>query len=511
MKYLVSGDEMKILDQTTSEYFHVPTVVLMERAALAFVEVLEQQIKINKNSRVLVVCGNGNNGADGIAIARLLNQKGISTDIYLIKQDYVKDSDVGTQLYKLQKNIYLEYGYGYVKDLTKSIQYDFIIEAIFGIGLSREINGNIKDLLSFLNAYNCQKIAVDMPAGISADTGKILGIAFRSDFTITFGFGKIGQFLWPGTEYCGKVFIADMGITIESAIEKLPQIKVMELEDLRSLPKRTPHSNKGSYGKLLIVAGCVNMAGAAILAARAAFASGIGLVKICTPEENRIIIQSTIPEAILVTYSKDAVFDNNQLENEIEWSDAIVIGPGIGKDKAAHELVDLFLMKTDKPMVVDADALNIISENPAKYQKLLKNKIITPHLGEMSRMIKKSVGNIQENLLDTAIQCADNLNAICVLKDFHTVIATTDGSGYLNLSGNNGMATAGSGDVLSGIIGALLANKISKEQAAAFGVFIHGLAGDAMQEYTGTHAMMANDIINGLKIIWKQVEQDGYK
>ena len=237
MKYLVTGEEMKLLDQNTSEEFYVPTVVLMEQAAMAFVQTFLADVG-DKMKRVLVVCGTGNNGADGIAIARLLNQKGVDTDIYLTEDSDGIDAGRGSELYHLQKKIYMKYGYGRIENLVGNEDYDVIIEAIFGIGLSRTIEGAYQQILNTLNKCKGRKVAVDMPAGISTDTGAVLGTAFRADTTITFSFAKLGQFLWPGTEYCGKVHVADMGITMESMLGRKPHTKVMELSDLFELSKR---------------------------------------------------------------------------------------------------------------------------------------------------------------------------------------------------------------------------------------------------------------------------------
>ena len=507
MKYLVTGEEMKLLDQNTSEEFYVPTVVLMEQAAMAFVQTFLADVG-DKMKRVLVVCGTGNNGADGIAIARLLNQKGVDTDIYLTEDSDGIDAGRGSELYHLQKKIYMKYGYGRIENLIGNEDYDIIIEAIFGIGLSRTIEGAYQQILNTLNKCKGRKVAVDMPAGISTDSGAVLGTAFRADTTITFSFAKLGQFLWPGTEYCGKVHVADMGITMESMLGRKPHTKVMELSDLFELSKRKAHSNKGTYGKLLVIAGSVGMAGAAILASKAAYRSGAGLVRVFTREENRMVLQEANPEAIITSYQGDLVYNHQVLEDCVAWADAIVLGPGLGCDEVAEAIVTYISKIKNIPIVMDADALNMIAKQPDTYLLDGGNKILTPHLGEMARLNHCSVADIQNDLIGVATDMVQRFGVTCVLKDFHTVIACWDGDLYLNLSGNNGMATAGSGDVLAGIIGGLLAQGLTLKQAATAGVFLHGLAGDFIATKTGLHAMMANDLIDGLQMIWKQVEED---
>lgn len=506
MKYLVTGDEMKQLDQNTSEKFLVPTVVLMEQAAMAFVQTLLKNLKTDIR-RVLVVCGTGNNGADGIAIARLLNQRGIHTAIYLVEDSDWIEAGSQSELYQLQKKIYMRYHYDRISNLDAGEAYDVIVEAIFGIGLSRTIEGGYKKILDVLNACGGRKVAVDMPAGISTDTGAILGTAFRAEDTITFSFGKKGQYLWPGTQYCGQVHIADMGITLESMEGETPGLKVLEFLDLLKLPKRKEHSNKGTYGKLLVIAGSVGMAGAAILASKAAYRSGAGLVRVLTREENRMILQGATPEAVITSYDEDLVCDYQILEDCVKWANAIVVGPGLGRDEIAEAVVAYIMKIKHIPVVVDADALNIIAKDPQKYLIEGGNKILTPHLGEMAGMTQCHVPELQRDLIGVAAGFAKRYGVTCVLKDFHTVIACWDGDCYLNLSGNNGMATAGSGDVLAGIIGGLLAQGLTLKQAASIGVFIHGLSGDCIVAKTGLHAMMANDIIEGLEMVWKQVEE----
>ena len=489
LEYIVTGKEMKLLDQNTSEFFHMPTVVLMEQAADSFVRKLIDYIKTE--NRILIVCGNGNNGADGIAVARLLNQRGYNASVYFLKED-------GSELFDLQKKIYEKYKYSVVEDISED--FDVYVDAIFGIGLSRAVSGEIADIISRINVYDAVKIALDMPSGINADDGQELGIAFNADYTITFSFAKTGLLLWPGTDYCGKVIIADMGITKESFLDQKPRFASITEEDKKVLlPKRIEHSNKGTYGKLLIIAGSHNMAGAACLAAKAAYRSGVGLVKVITCESNRVIIQSQVPEAILQTYDK--ALDEMMIIDALKWADAVVLGPGIGISPLAKKIVDIVLKNVNVPMVLDADALNIISGNTDRLLRHHLDIIVTPHLGEMSRLTGDTVSLIQSRMLDTAMDFATKYDLICVLKDFHTITAMPYGMTYINRSGNNGMATAGSGDVLSGIIGALLAQGAMPEYAASVGVFIHGKAGDNVFSETGAYGMMAGDIIKGIKVI----------
>lgn len=496
MKTIVTGKQMKYLDENTSGYFHVPEIVLMEQAANSFVEEL---FKLNLNlDKVLVVSGNGNNGADGIAIARLLNQKGINASLCLLS------GKEGTASYELQKKIYCKYNFKLLDINSVEDEYDIIIDAIFGIGLSRDITGEYNKNIGKLNTLSGTKISVDIASGISADDGKVMGIAFKADYTLTFSFGKLGHLLYPGSEYSGCVRVCKTGIDERSWLDERADIFACEKKDLDLLPKRNAHSNKGSYGRLLVIAGSKNMAGAAVMAAKAAYKSGAGLVKIYTDESNRIPVLSQLPEAILSIYTD---FDSEQLRKELQWADGIVIGPGIGTSPVAKDILEYVISNTNVPLVIDADGINILSDNKYLIEKLGANMVITPHLGEMSRLINKPVKYIQENIFDVAIENSKKYNTICVLKDFRTIVACPDGEAYINLSGNNGMATAGSGDVLAGIIGSLIVQGATCKNAGVLGVYVHGCAGDEMVKITGTRGMTAGNIIEGLNLVWNQVEK----
>ena len=493
---------MKLLDKNTSEHFHIPELVLMEQAAMHFVWKLCDILDNIENKKGIVFCGLGNNGADGIAIARLLNERGVYTKVCKI-QEVLKDKHQTSESFRVQESIYEAYNYPVVHNMEQALasEYDFVIDAVFGIGLSRGLNEEYSNIIEQINSLNGRKIAVDMPSGINSDNGQIMGSAVRCDDTITFSFEKLGQYLWPGSDYAGKTHVVDMGITERSWLEKKPAMAYLEKKDLSHLPVRPAHSNKGTFGKLLVIAGSTNMCGAAIFAAKAAYRCGVGLVKVFTCEENRSMIQTAVPEAVLSTYGNR--LEKEKLIEDLNWADAIVIGPGIGCGKIAREMVELVRSVASVPVVWDADALNIMSEDVNKLLLPHTEYIMTPHLGEFSRLTNQSIAWLQSDLVDAAVNFARTYDVICVLKDFHTVTANPYGLSFLNLSGNNGMATGGSGDVLSGIIGALLAQGVKGQDAAAYGVYIHGLAGDAARVHTGCHALIASDIIEALKDVWK--------
>jgi NAD(P)H-hydrate epimerase len=363
--------------------------------------------------------------------------------------------------------------------------------------LSRSITGELAALLDAMNGTDAWHVAVDIASGIDADTGAVLGRAFHADDTITFSYGKVGQYLWPGSDFSGRVHVMPIGITAASWLDQKPRIAVLGEEDLSLLPPRPAHSNKGTYGKLLLIAGSEGMAGAAVLAAQAACRMGCGLVKVATPEENRIILQTAVPEALFMPYQNKP--KEQELIDAMRWADAVVIGPGIGTGKIARHIVKVTLGHCKVPLLADADALNVIAQNTQQLLAPHAPMIITPHLGEMARLTGNAVARIQKDLPSCARDFAQTYDVTCVLKDFHTVTAVSDGLTYLNLSGNPGMATAGSGDVLSGIIGSLLAQGMEPDLAAPLGAYIHGLAGDEAQERCGLRALLASDIIQGMR------------
>lgn len=511
MRYLVNSREMKLYDNNTTEKYFVPSIVLMERAAVAFVEELKAQK--TDLSQILVVCGSGNNGGDGYAIARLLLLAGSKVDVVQAGAQKQTQSGTkkesaakGTEANLLQKKIWKAYQQEILTEIPEEKTYTAVIDAVFGVGLSRAVEGAYAALLVQMNRCPGKKIAVDIPSGISSDNGAVLGTAFRADITITFAYEKIGTVLWPGNEYAGAVVIKDIGIDERSFCDRKPAVAALTEEDLGMLPARKSHSNKGTYGKLLVIAGSVGMSGAAYLSAKAAYCCGCGLVRVFTPEENRMILQTQLPEAILTTYAAKKL-DVGALTETIGWADAIVCGPGIGTTDTAAQIVKNVLKNASVPMLMDADALNLISADVNVLLRPHTEMIVTPHLGEMSRLSKDSVSYIQNRLIEVAEEFARQYNVICVLKDEHTVTSVPYSQTYLNLSGNAGMATAGSGDVLSGVIGALVAQGIAAETAAPLGVYLHGRAGDVIREKNGAAGLMASDIPEGLKAVFQKEEE----
>ncbi len=482
----------------------MPQIVLMERAALAVYDEIKKADRVRTGGSVLVASGPGNNGADGAAAGRLLSCGGMNVTV-LVCGNKDKFTDA------LIKQIEIAHNYGctivYDSDAaaeTLSHDYDVIIDAILGVGMSRPLTGRFAQITDSINNMTGYKVAVDMPTGVDPDDGSVSEKAFRADKTVTFSYEKPGQYLYPGTLFCGNIVCRQIGIDSCYLADIEPELTILEgMGDFKE-EKRDPSGNKGSFGKLLIIAGHKNVCGAAILACRSAYRSGCGMVRIYTAESNRVIIQETVPEAVLCTYPDDNYTGDGESAQELEkcinWSDRILIGPGLGTGDEAEQLVRRIAGITDIPLVFDADALNIIAESIDIRTVITVNQnehiIFTPHMGELARLLDISITELKKDWIHNVHSLADELGVIVVSKDARTVIVSPHRkAAYINVMGNSGMATAGAGDVLAGITGALISNRTDAAQSAAESVVMHAAAGDRAAAYMGERAVMAGDII----------------
>lgn len=480
MEYIFSGAEMRLIDNFTINHLNVSALTLMERAA----DGIKNEL-LNGNydlSDTVIICGGGNNGGDGLALAALLKSEGVRVRVFRAWERLSEEA-------AYQHNRASEAGVE-IADNINLKNAAVIVDALFGTGLSRNISGKCLGIINEINSSAAKKVSVDIPSGINADNGKVMGAAVRADITISIGYIKTGLILYPGAAYAGKIKNIDIGMTYQGVTE--PKVFVFDKSDLALLPERSPFANKGSFGKVLIIGSQKNMAGASYLAAKGAFRSGCGMVKIFTKEENRVILQTLIPEAMLETYE---IFCAAQLEKALAWSDTAVIGCGFGVGEEQKSIIEYILKNYKKTLVVDADALNVC----AAYGIPLtgKNITATPHIGEMSRLLKKPADEIKENIIETARSFANDNGIICVLKDARTAVSDGD-KVFLNRDGNSGMATAGSGDVLSGVIASLSAQGAAPFNAATLGVYVHALAGDDAKKKIGERGLMAGEIADFL-------------
>lgn len=489
MKYIVTKKEMQAIDAYTIEKVGIPSAVLMERAALQVAKIVES-LNTTKG-RILVVVEGGNNGGDGLATARILMEKGYLVDVY-----YIAGFSNISEQFQVQRDIMFNMGIRLRKAIPNK-EYSIIVDAIFGVGLSREIEGPQKKAIDTLNQMSGIKVAIDIPTGIDATTGDILGIAFKADYTVTFGLKKLGMFFSDGIDYCGEIICKDVGFP-EFAVKAVkPKIYAYDKNDMDKLPKRVNNSNKGTYGRVAVIAGSKNMSGAAFLCSKAAYSSGVGLVKIYTHESNRMILQSQLPEAVMMTYN-DYEGALSCIEDAMRWATVIVVGPGLGVDSTSERMLYELLMNTEVPLVLDADALNILSNNIELLEASSAPMIMTPHMMEMSRLIQRKVSAITKDRFNIAKQFAKKMGVTLVLKDAKSIVTNGGEQTFMTLDGNNGMSTGGSGDVLAGIIAGMLAGGLSLTEAAMMGTYIHCLAGDEAASKKGKYAMLASDIIAGL-------------
>jgi len=515
MKYVLDSRQMKQVDNLSINKFGMSALVLMERAALGVASLIER--KFSKSDRIISVCGNGNNGADGVAMARILFEKGYDVTILIVGVGSTSESEAQLSIAK-KAGIKIK---KYTRNKIKLNEYNLIIDAIFGIGLSRNVEGNYSDLMSAVNDSKAKVVSVDIPSGINATTGQIMGNAIKADFTVTFGYKKIGLLLYPGTDYSGKIKVVDIGFP-KVIIQKITKKAfTFSKNDINLIPKRMKNSNKGMYGKVLVIAGSEEIGGAACLAGLSTYRSGTGLVKVLTHKNNADAILKVVPEALISTY--DTNYGDEQImcmiAKELEWASCIIIGPGISKGKIAVILTKYVIGNTKVPTIIDADALNImadiISETKANPDIFTSEDeatfILTPHIGEMERIsgfgkaaIKSDPIKYAEEFVKSFSKTyAINVNIICVMKDARTIVLDSSGCAYINTSGNSGMAKGGSGDVLTGVIAGLISNKMPYFEAACMGVYVHGLAGDESALKKGEYGMKAGDIIDNICAVMK--------
>ena len=493
MEHIVTASQMKACDSYTINEIGVPSCVLMERAALACAtEVIKEADRTVGEKKILCVVGSGNNGGDGAACARILFLRGYKADLYVAGSEDHFTADMREQM-RICRNLGIREISG--EDIGG---YDIYVDCIFGIGLSRNVQGHYADVISAMNRENAFVISADIPSGIHADTGAVMGCAVKADVTVTMQLKKPGLLLNPGAKYAGRVKAAEIGICDRYGLGDGPEIHALESQDAELLlPARRSDGNKGSFGKILIIAGSHGMCGASYLGALAALRAGAGMVKIIAPETNREILQTLLPEAILGLYS-NAESAVRATEEGLSWADAVCLGPGLGKTDLSSKIVRHVLASCRLPLVIDADGLNIIAES-ASFPEILSEKIcLTPHLGEMARLTGLSVTSLKDDPIRHALHFAEDTGAVILMKDARTVIACPDGRAFINCSGNSGMATAGSGDVLSGILTALVGRGCAPDIAAPLAAYLHGEAGDRAMERLGPDYMNASDIIKGL-------------
>jgi hydroxyethylthiazole kinase-like uncharacterized protein yjeF len=500
MQLWVNAAQMKAADQYTIQKLEVPSLELMEHAAQACVQVLEDE-KVDL-SHVCVVCGSGNNGGDGFAIARILQNNRYSVETFCVGNPEHYTEETQEQMHRLQ-----ECGGKITYGMPQEDSYSVIIDAVFGVGLSRKVEGRYRQVIEQMNRMRGTKFAVDIPSGLSATTGCILGCAFKADYTVTFQLKKIGLELSQGRTMAGRVIVPDIGISTDSICEDQEIVRTAGKDIYRKmLPDRPEDSNKGTYGRLLVIAGSKGMAGAAYLNAHAAYMTGAGLVRIYTSSDNREILQTLLPEAIITTYEE---YNKEELLSLLTWADGVCIGSGLGMSRLSEKILKTVIEYVKVPCLIDADGLNLLAENKNYLNQMAERRfVITPHMKEMSRLTGTPVEELKADRIQILKDFISRYRITCVLKDSRTLIASEEKGIRMNLTGNSAMAKAGSGDVLAGVISGWMVQGKEAEDAAELGTYIHGLSGDLAKFEKGVYSVMARDLIEYISKALMKLEEE---
>ncbi len=494
-------DEIRELDKNAINNLLIKDEILMENAGEAAYFVILNKIGI-KDKRFLIFCGSGNNGGDGLVVARKIHSMKGNVKIYIFgnPESYTRAAKINYEIIKkLKIPVILIEQVDKFKSLKMELAHcNVIIDAIFGTGLTRDISGLFYKTIQLINNSNKTVISLDIPSGISGNNSNIMSTAVKADYTITFGLPKLGNLLYPGFEYCGKLFVTHISFP-----EDLYKNLNIEVNIPAELNKRNPNGHKGSFGDVLFIAGASNYYGAPCFAALSFLKAGGGYGRLASPKTITPYISSGSKEIVhipLESTETGSISSKNKgvIINLSEKVDMLVIGPGMSLNKETQKLIIELIKETKKPLLIDGDGISAISEN----LDILKNRkhptILTPHIGEMAKLCKLSIKEIQENKIDISQKTSEKLNSYIVLKGAHSIIACPDKRIFINLSGNSGMATAGSGDVLTGTIAAMYGLGQKIEEAVKTGVFIHGLSGDLAAIEKGEDGITANDIMEYL-------------
>ena len=498
---ILTAEQIREVDALTIEQLPISSLGLMEQAASAFVAWFID--RYSPKSRVVVVCGTGNNGGDGLAISRLLLEKNYEVEVFVIRSsggasdDFIKNEERLSNLLTIQTITESSS----VKDLSNS---DIIIDAIFGSGLSRPVEGLYANVIEAINASKALVVAVDIASGLLASRPVKEGAIIRPDHTVSFQIPKLAFFMPENEYYTGSWHMVDIGLAKAAIADQSTEWFMIDQEMIKPLIKRrNKYAHKGTHGKGLIMAGSYGKMGAALLSARAALRAGIGLLTMYIPRCGYDIMQGHVPEAMVISDEGDHYLTSYA---EVSGYGALGIGPGIGREKETMYGIMQAIQNFDKPVVVDADGLNIISDHREILELLPEYSILTPHPKEFERLVGAWDNDYVR--LEKQVQFSKENKVIVVLKGAHTSITMPEGIVYFNTSGNPGMATGGSGDVLTGVLTSLLAQGYAPAEASLVGVYLHGLAADIVAEQRGQIGMIASDLANSLPMAYRELSSN---
>jgi hydroxyethylthiazole kinase-like uncharacterized protein yjeF len=493
-------DEMRALDRRATEEFGITQDLLMENAGQAVYFVVLQELGM-KDMKFVVFCGGGNNGGDGLVVARKIHSNGGEVKVFLL-DDEAKFKGAAKRNFEIVSRMPIEMSK--ISSIDSAIpelfDCDAVVDAIFGTGLVRKVSGMYKDVIQLINESQSTVFSVDIPSGINGNTGEVMGVAVEADYTVSFGLPKLGNMLYPGYQHCGKLYVSH--ISFPPALHDSDDIKAA-VNSPMELPERAKDSHKGSYGKALFIAGSSSYFGAPYFSALSFLKAGGGLSYLATPKSIAPSIASQGSEIVFVpqkeTASGSISLDNkDELLELCQTVDMVVLGPGLSLERETQEMVRKLAAAIDRPLLIDGDGITAIAGDLRKLKNREAPTILTPHLGEMSRIAKMEIGEASKNRIDVLQRMTKELNAIIVLKGAHSLIGYPDGTVFINVSGNSGMATAGSGDVLTGTIASMYGLGLPLEDAVRTGVFMHGFSGDVAAVDKGEDGMTAQDIMDCL-------------
>lgn len=524
---VATAQQMQDIDRKAIEDFGISGRTLMDNAGVMIASKVRE---LFTGQKAVVLAGGGNNGGDGIAAARELFNAGWDVRVLLLAAKNKLNPDCKAMIAEAeQTGVRVESG---EKITAKGLRGAVVIDAIFGTGLNKAITGIMAKTIISLNNSDVPVVSADMPSGISADTGQIMGTAVKADYTITFGLPKRGHFLYPGAEYAGRLFVENIGFPKELLASGKLKVELTEKNNMSLLVSgRQRYSHKGDYGHVLVVAGSRGRTGAAFMAAKACMRAGAGLVTIGVPESLAGVFQARVTEEMVLPLPDKTDGTLSAKASKIilkflsEKADVLCIGPGIGVSAETQKMMEEIVLSSTSPIVIDADGINSISHATGILKKAKTPIILTPHTGEMARLLQEAnskgqgargktlralnselMTEIEQDRIGTALSFSKETGTCLVLKGAPTIIAGPDGRVFINSTGNPGMATAGTGDVLTGMVSAFTGQGLAPVEAATLGVYMHGLAGDIAAKDKGEHSLIASDVIEALPAAFRELK-----
>ncbi len=518
MQQIASAHEMRECDEEAIKKYGIPGIILMENAARGTADAMHRHIQSLSQKNILIICGKGNNGGDGFALARHLFEQSCTVTVAALspvnqlKGDARVNADIIKKMSRTDSSGNLTLIPSINRQKLEQLPHsDVIVDAILGTGFKGKLKSKVASIVEWMNTQSATRVAIDVPSGIDADTGNAKGITMQVDFTCTMGLVKTGLLFSPGRDASGKIICIDIQIPPEVFRRaKIKTFLVQERDVRNAFPKRALDAHKYQLGKVFVLAGSTGLTGAAALTSTSALRSGAGAVVLGVPEQLNLMMEKKLTEIMTLPLADNGsgvlhASSWDRIRQQCEWADVIAVGPGLSVSEDVKEIIVRMVKEIQKPLVLDADGLNLLAGNDTILAKREARVIITPHTGEFSRLTGISNDEIKNERLGVVQRYARMRNITVLLKGGPSIVASKDGILYINRTGNPGMATAGAGDVLTGVIAGLWAQGMTDDAAAYSGAYIHGVAGDAAKARYGEQAMTAGDIQEELLKVLKEI------